>query len=266
MPDEIRFEITARCDLDCRHCAVNRPEADKAARKRELSAGEIGRLAGEAAALGAKACRITGGEPLLRKDLFDVYQAVLSKGLLTSICTNAARVTDELVHFLRKFPPRFVEVPIFGASRETFERVTRVPGSFPAFKKGLDRLLRGRITVRLRIMALRSNKHEIPAMADFGRAFAKGGFEIAPHLDLRYDRDEDRNVYIRAERLSPREIVRLERSGPESLGPVLAACAGLAREGLSADDEFPERRRLFSCGAGGPELVVDAAGRLRPCP
>lgn len=265
MPEEIRFEITSRCDLDCRHCAINRPEGDKAARKYEPTVDEIGRLAADAASLGFTAAAITGGEPLLRPDLFDVYQAALSKGLLVSISTNATHVTDEVVRFLKKFPPRFVEVPVFGASRETFERVTRTPGSFAAFKKGLDRLLAGGVTVHLRAMALRSNKHEIAAVTDFCRTFAKGAFAIVPHLDLRYDRDEARNVYIRAERLSPKEIVRLERAGPEGLGPVAAHCAGLPREELSADDDFPERRRLFRCGAGGPELVVGPSGFLRPC-
>ena len=266
MREEIRFEITARCPLDCRHCAVNRPEGDKSSRKRELGAGEIGRIAGEAAALGFTAAAITGGEPVVRPDFFDVYQAVLSKGLLVSVATSATRVSEEFVRFLKKFPPRFVEVPVFGASRETFDRVTRTPGSYAAFKNGLDRLLAGGVNVRLRAMALRSNKHEIPALAEFGRSFAKGAFVIAPHLDLRYDRDEARNILIRAERLSPREIVRLERSGPDNVGPVAPSCAGLGGEGLAADDDFPERRRLFRCAAGGPELVVDPAGFLRPCP
>ncbi|MBE3130644.1 MAG: hypothetical protein IMZ54_07990, partial [Acidobacteria bacterium] len=61
------FEMTARCNLDCRHCYINLPAGDRAAKKRELGADEIGRLSGEAAALGAVWCLITGGEPLLRK-------------------------------------------------------------------------------------------------------------------------------------------------------------------------------------------------------
>ncbi|NTV81972.1 MAG: radical SAM protein, partial [Candidatus Aminicenantes bacterium] len=66
------LEATARCNLDCRHCYINLPAGDKAARKRELTVDEIGRIGGEAAALGAVWCLITGGEPLLRKDFFDV--------------------------------------------------------------------------------------------------------------------------------------------------------------------------------------------------
>ncbi|MBP1770577.1 MAG: Radical domain protein, partial [Candidatus Aminicenantes bacterium] len=149
MIDSFELEVTARCNLDCRHCAIALPEADKAAKKRELGVGEIDRIAAEAAALGAGRCLITGGEPFLRKDFRELYQAVLSKGLRVSLATNATLVTDDDVRFLRKFPPQDIEVTVFGLTRETYERVTRRSGSFAAFKSGLDRLLAGGITVRL---------------------------------------------------------------------------------------------------------------------
>jgi radical SAM protein with 4Fe4S-binding SPASM domain len=265
MPDQLRFELTARCPLDCRHCAINRPEGDRASRKRELTVEEIGRLAGEAVALGVTRCEITGGEPFLRPDFFEVYQAVLSRGAQVSVSTSAALITDEHVRFFKKFPPGSVVVSVFGVSRETYERVTRTGGSFAAFKKGLDRLLAGGVTVRLRAVALRSNKHEIAALAEFCRAWSKGSFEIAPYLDLRYDRDEARNVFIRAERLDPKEIVRLERSGPEHLGPVAPACAGRRPGKPLPEGSSEDRRRLFRCGAGERDLVVGPFGALRPC-
>ena len=161
------LEATARCNLDCRHCYINRPAGDRAARKRELTVEEIGRLGGEAAALGAVWCLVTGGEPLLRTDFFDLYMALLGKGLRVSLFTNATLVTAEHVRLFKKFPPRDIEVTVYGVTADTYERVTRVPGSFEAFLRGLDRLLSGGINVRLKAMAMRSNKHELPAIGDF---------------------------------------------------------------------------------------------------
>ncbi len=262
---EFDIEVTARCNLDCRHCSISLPAGDKASRKQELTVDEIGRFAGEAAARGAVRCLITGGEPLLRKDFFDLYQAVLSKGLRVSISTNATLVSGEHVRFLKKFPPRDIEVTVFGATRETYERVTRTPGSFAAFKRGLDRLLGSGITVRLTAMALRSNKHELAALGDFCRAQAKDAYRFDPHLYLRFDRNEARNVFIRAERLSPREIVRLERSRPEGLQAIAGACAGLG-PGEAASEHVPAAgRHLFHCGAGRRSFVIGPAGLLRPC-
>jgi radical SAM protein with 4Fe4S-binding SPASM domain len=259
------LEATVRCNLDCRHCHVNRPEGDKASKKRELAVDEIGRLAGEAAAAGAARCVITGGEPLVRRDFCDIYQAVLSKGLRVSISTAATLVTGDLVRFLKKFPPLEIEVAVFGATRETYERVTRTPGSFEAFKRGLDRLLGSGITIRLAAAALRSNKHELPAIMDFCRAQARDAYRIDPHLDLRYDRDEARNVHIRAERLSPKEIVRLERTGSERIRTAPDVCAELQPEGRPPGTTGARDRRLFRCGAGRQSFVIGPSGILRPC-
>lgn len=259
------YEATARCNLDCRHCYINAPAGDKAARKRELSVSEAGRIAAEAAVQGAVWCLLTGGEPLLRKDFFDLYQAVLSKGLLVSLFTNATLVTDEHVRFFKKFPPRDIEVTVYGVTRETYERVTRTPGSFAAFERGLDRLLASGVTVRLKAMALRSNKHEIPAIGDYCRARTKDYYRFDPQLHLRFDRDEARNTLIRAERLSPREVARLERSDPERFGALTAACSEILPAEPAEGAPLQECRHIFRCGVGQRSFVVGPEGLLRPC-
>jgi len=255
------LELTARCNLDCRHCYINLPAGDRSARKRELSAAEVGRLAGEAAALGAVWCLITGGEPLLRKDFFDVYRALHSKGLILSVFTNATLVNDEHVRFFRKFPPRDVEVTVYGVTKETYERVTRTPGSFDAFLRGLDLLLASGIDVRLKAMALRTNKHELAAIGEFCRARTKDYYRFDPNLHLRFDGDKARNGLILAERLSPKEIVRLERSDPERFGALTTACAELVPDEVPASD----CRHIFRCGVGQRSFVIGPEGRLRPC-
>jgi radical SAM protein with 4Fe4S-binding SPASM domain len=259
------LETTARCNLDCRHCYVNEPAGDRAARKRELGVDEIGRIAGEAAALGAVWCLVTGGEPLLRPDFADIYRVLLSQGLLISVFTNATLVTDEHVRLFKKFPPRDIEVTVYGVTPETYERVTRKPGSFNAFMRGLDRLLSGGITVRLKAMALRSNKHEIAAIGDFCRARTKDYYRFDPQLHLRFDRDEVRNSMIRAERLSPREFVRLERADPERFGALEAACAEILPPPTAERAPVPECHHIFRCGAGKRSFVVGPEGHLRPC-
>jgi len=259
------LEATARCNLDCRHCYINVPAGDRAARKRELSVEEIGRIGSEAAALGAVWCLITGGEPLLRKDFFDIYRALLGKGLVLSLFTNATLITAEHIRFLKKFPPREIEVTVYGNTRETYERVTRTRGSFDAFQRGLARLLGSGLTVRLKAMALRSNKHELPAIGDFCRRRTKECYRFDPQLHLRFDRDEARNTLIRAERLSEREVARLERTDPERFGALKAACGDLLPTELPPHGHGPDCRHIFRCSAGQRSFVVGPEGLLRPC-
>jgi radical SAM protein with 4Fe4S-binding SPASM domain len=259
------LEATARCNLDCRHCYINRPAGDRAARRRELTVEEISRIGSEAAALGTMWCLITGGEPLLRKDFFDIYRALLGKGLVLSLFTNATLIKAEHIRFFKKFPPREIEVTVYGNTRETYERVTRTPGSFDAFVRGLDRLLGSGLPLRLKAMALRSNKHELPAIGDFCRRRTMEYYRFDPHLHLRFDRDEARNTLIRAERLNEREVVRLERADPQRFGALKAACGDLLPAEPSLPAGAPDCRHIFRCGVGQRSFVIGPEGLLRPC-
>ena len=255
------LELTARCNLSCRHCYINRPAGDREAKARELAPAEIDRIAGEAVSLGAVWCLVTGGEPLLRRDFFDVYLALRRRGLLVSLYTNATLVEDEHVAFLKRYPPRDIEVTVYGVTRATYERVTRVPGSFAAFEKGLDRLLASGLDVRLKAMALRSNQAELPRIAAFCRARTKDYFRFDPFLHYRFDGDAGRNAEIESERLAPEEIAALEQADDERLEALERHRADFVFDG--PPDEAC--RHLFRCGAGKRNFVVGHDGRLKIC-
>ena len=260
------LEATARCNLDCRHCYINVPAGDRAAKKRELSVDEIGRIGAEAAARGAVWCLITGGEPLLRKDFFDLYQALLSKGLLLSLFTNATLVTDEHIRFFKKFPPRDIEVTVYGVTRETYERVTRTPGSFAAFERGLDRLLGSGVTIRLKAMALRSNKHEIAAIGDFCRAQDQGLLPLRPAAPspLRPGRGPEHDDPGRKAQPEGGRPAGADRPG------ALRRLDGRPAATSSRPRPRPGRvsrrcRHIFRCGVGRRSFVIGPEGLLRPC-
>ena len=160
VPLSFDLEVTARCSADCRHCYINLPAGDAAARAEELTAKEILGIARQAADLGAMWCLVTGGEPLLRDDFEEIYLGLKRLGLLVSVFTNACLVTQRHVDLWKKYPPRDIEVTVYGVTRETYEAVTRRPGSFDAFMRGLDLLLASGIRVRLKAMAIKSNLHE----------------------------------------------------------------------------------------------------------
>lgn len=255
------FDLTARCNNNCRHCYINLPAGDAAAKNRELSLAEIDRIASEAATLGAFWCLLSGGEPLLRGDFADVYLLLKKKGLLVSVFTNAALVRPEHVRLFKTYPPRDVEVSVYGATRETYEKVTRTPGSFEAFLKGLDLLLGSGVKVRLKAMALRTNIHEFPAIAAFCRARTKDYFRFDPFLHLRYDGNEARNAEIRAERLAPEDIVRLERADPARFRELKEKCGIRPGAVRGADAPAP----LFHCGAGLDSFSLGYDGQFRLC-
>jgi len=255
------MEITARCNQNCRHCYINLPAGDKRAQRAELKLEEIDRIGREAVELGAFWCLITGGEPLLRKDFADIYLCLKNKGLLVSVFTNATLLNRDHIELFKKYPPRDIEVSVYGVTPETYESVTRKPGSFAAFEQGMDLLLQGGIKVRFKAMALRSNVHELPQISEYCRRITKDYFRFDPMLHLRVDGDTKRNEEIIAERLSPEEIVAIERADTEHFETLEKGCDKL----IVPEFSHADCNHLFHCGAGHNSFSVSYDGKLRLC-
>jgi len=276
-PLSIEFELTARCNLNCRHCYINLGANDNTARSKELSLNEINTIADQAAGLNSIWCLLTGGEPLLRSDFMEIYLSLKKKGFLINVFTNACLIKESHIHLFKQYPPRDIEVSVYGVTQATYESITRVPGSYQAFRRGLDLLLSNDIDVTLKAMALRSNLHEIEAIADFCRERTKHSYRFDPFLHLRYDRDSLRNEEIKQERLSPQNIVDLEKSDQSRFQSLQNHCEDLIfPEKLTYEDcisskEMEESeackafKKLFRCGIGNGGFTISYDGHLRLC-
>jgi len=181
------LEITARCNNNCRHCYINLPAGDQKAKSQELTIDEISRIADEAIELGAVWVLVTGGEPLLRNDFSDIYLLLKRKGLLVTVFTNATLIRQEHIDLFLKYPPRNIEVTVYGATKETYEKITGIPGSFSAYTRGLSLLVDSGVKVRLKAMALKSTYHEMKEIGEFCRGYTKDYYRFDPLLHLRYD-------------------------------------------------------------------------------
>ena len=261
VPLSFDVEITARCNNDCRHCYINLPPNDPAARACELSVEEISGIADQAVKLGAVWCLITGGEPLLRPDFPEIYMLLKRKGLIVSVFTNATLVSQEHIALFKKYPPRDIEVTVYGVTRETYERVTRTSHTLDKFNYGLNLLIDNGVRVRLKAMAIQANYAEQAEIAAFCRARTKDYFRFDPQLHLRFDGDQVRNNEIREERLTPEQILAQERADEQRMDTLQNQCKSLAEKGFvpcSCD-------RLFHCGAGNGSFNVSYDGKFRLC-
>jgi radical SAM protein with 4Fe4S-binding SPASM domain len=255
------IELTARCNLNCRHCYINLPAKDRSAKAKELSFKEIESIADQAMRLGALWVLLTGGEPLLRSDFPDIYLMLKRKGFLVSVFTNATILRKEHIDLFKKYSPRDIEVTIYGASQEVYDSITRVNGSYRAFVMGLTALKDAGIPIRLKAMALRSNLYQIEEIAKFGRQFTKDYYRFDPVLHLRYDRNEIRNQDIRAERLTPGEIAALEKADRVRFESLMNGHDKYFIDGFTGSDED----YLLKCGAGTNSFSVGYDGTFRLC-
>lgn len=255
------FEITARCNNNCSHCYINVSANDSAARKKELSLSQIEGISKEAVSLGALWCLLTGGEPLLRKDFPDIYLSLIKQGLLVSVFTNATLVNKGIVRLFKEYPPRDIEVTVYGVTKETYESVTRRRGSFQAFIKGINLLLDNKIKVRFKAMALRSNLKELPKIAKFCRKKTKDYFRFDPFLNLRFDGNLSRNQEIISQRLSPEEIVAVEKADCKRFSLLKKICEKF----VAPEFDLNKHRYIFCCGAGNSSFSVSPEGYFKLC-
>ncbi len=248
-------ETTFRCNLNCVHCYVNQPVADRAARAKELTTERLKGVIDEIAEAGCLSLLLTGGEVLVRPDFREVYLHALFRGLQVTVFTNGTLVTERIALLFDEYRPASVEITLYGITRETYERVTRLPGSFDRCLAGIRRLVERKIPLKLKAMALTWNVDEIPRM----RAFAQElGLPFAHDslLNGRVDCGSNRNPELQ---LSPEKAVALDLDDPEAMRRYRFALAGFEA------GETPEADRVYTCGAGEIAFTVDPTGQLQLC-
>jgi radical SAM protein with 4Fe4S-binding SPASM domain len=138
----IYWEITRRCNLNCKHCYASEPLEGK-----ELGVDEIERILEEGKDLGVDSVTLTGGEPFVRDDVWQIIELILEHGVRLSIITNATLIDKESAKRLAKLPVG-LQVSMDGARKEIYEAI-RGTGSFDLFMKGLRNLLEEGLASRI---------------------------------------------------------------------------------------------------------------------
>lgn len=158
------FELTERCNLDCRMCYVRQSPGDAARRAKELSAAAWLELARQAVDNGMVFLLLTGGEVFLRPDLFEIYTPLTRLGLILTLFTNGTLITESIAARLAQAPPSRTEITLYGATAATYEAVTGVSGSYARCCAGIEALVKHRVPLGLKTTITRQNVGELDAM------------------------------------------------------------------------------------------------------
>lgn len=248
------LEITSRCNLRCVHCYLGPQEEQQKKRASEMSTEEVKTFVDQMAEAGTIYLTITGGDPMMRPDFPEIYRHAKMRGLLVTVFCDGILVTDRIIELFRELPPSMVEVSIYGATAETYEKVTRVPGSFPKFLAGMARLRAASMRINLKSVLMTINQHEMAAMAqmaeDWGIKFRYDS-AIFPCLPNRGEAPLDLRV-------EPARAVEIEMSNPRHL----TAMATYFETRQNVPAAGPE---LYQCGAGLTSFYVDPFGDVSPC-
>lgn len=163
------FELTSRCNFDCKMCYIHRRAHDSAALSGEKNAKWWLSLAEECCKEGMLLLLLTGGEPLLRPDFREIYEGCRKQGLMVSINTNGSLLDKKMVDFLAKDPPARVNLTLYGASRETYGALCGQPEAYDRVIHAILALKEAGVLLKLNYSITPQNRHDAQKIYAFAR-------------------------------------------------------------------------------------------------
>jgi len=142
----IAWEITRSCNLFCAHC---RASAAYGPYRGELSTGEALQLIDEIVKVGKPVLILSGGEPLLRHDLFQIAEYAVNKGLRVVMGTNGTLITENIAARLKEIPISRIGVSLDFPVAELQDKFRGKAGAFEAAIAGIAEARRANINVQI---------------------------------------------------------------------------------------------------------------------
>ncbi|MDH5713100.1 MAG: radical SAM protein [Candidatus Bathyarchaeota archaeon] len=133
-PITIVWNFTNRCNLNCLHC---HQDSSPASSRSELTTSQVFKVTDNMSDAGVAILTFSGGEPLLRRDLYDAIERANDNGMLCTIASNGTLITPKVAKKLAKVGIKRVEIGLDGARAETHDFLRNKPGSFEATIEGI---------------------------------------------------------------------------------------------------------------------------------
>ncbi|MGB7601212.1 MAG: radical SAM protein [Candidatus Sulfotelmatobacter sp.] len=256
-PMQVSIEVTRRCPLECQHCYNNLPMGDQAARRREMTTEEHFKMLDELVEMGCFWLLYTGGEIFARKDFLEIYTYAKKKGFLITLFTNGTMITEKIADYLVEWPPFAIEITLYGRTRETYEALTQIPGSYDRCLRGIALLRERGLPLKLKTVATSINKHEITAMRQFAEEELDVEFKFDGQINPRIDCSQS----PLAVRLTPEEVVALDMNAPKGMSEYRR----LAKHDLENPPNLAQNDSVYFCGGGMSGFAVNAYGEMGIC-
>jgi radical SAM protein with 4Fe4S-binding SPASM domain len=280
-PFLVVWNFTYKCNLHCKHCYSEAGNSSKT----ELSTEEAMKVVDQIADFGVTSLAFSGGEPLMRKDFFEVARHAVDAGLYVSLATNGTLLNEENVRKLKKIGLHYVEVSLDGANAKTHDFFRGKSGAFDQTIHGLKNCLKEDICTCIAITGTKNNLTEIPAVLEMAENMGIDRFTLFNFVPVGRGKD-----IIEADP-SPQEREQLlsylnKKLSEDHKIAILSTTPQLARVALQAhsptqDDiimplahmeatKISKRAKALAdfiggCGAGRFYCAISPEGNVQPC-
>jgi radical SAM protein with 4Fe4S-binding SPASM domain len=279
-PFLVVWDFTHKCNLSCKHCYSNSGVASN----QELTTKEALDVVDQLADFGVTALAFSGGEPLTRKDFFEVASHAVERGLYVSVATNGTLLTKENVQKLKQARVNYVEISIDGATAQTHDGFRGVPGAFEKAIAGLKNCVEADLCVCIATTATKSNIDEMPQILELaeelgaerftyfnfiptGRGKELYGQDLAPE-------EREKLMLFLLDKMSKNCKVTILTTAPQ-LARAALQCQGVGKEVTMSmahmqtvkvsRKAMPLADFIGGCGAGRLYCSLSPQGDVHPC-
>ena len=180
IPRLIFWELTKRCNLNCAHC---RAEADDIEYSGELDTAAVQKIIAEISAHYSPILILTGGEPLYRKDIFEIASYSSGKGLRTALATNGTLIDELTAAKIKKSGIMRASISIDGSTAAAHDSFRGVPGAFDGALNGVRRLKKAGVDFQINTTITKRNADDLEKILELAiaeKASALHAFMLVP--------------------------------------------------------------------------------------
>lgn len=261
------FELTPVCNMDCRMCYVKMSRQQQEAIRPLIKAEEWLKLAEEAKEQGLLYLLLTGGEPFGRRDFREILSGLHKMGLILTVNSNGTLIDEETVEWLVRTPPVRINITLYGASDETYERLCRNPKGLTQVTKAIRLLKDAGITVKLNCSLTPYNADDLEEIMAFAR---REELVIQATAYMFPPTRRDASMIGRNERFTPQEAAYYSAKIEKELGGTerfLKKAETLDFGSIPSDEDIcgDSEGEEIRCRAGKSNFWVTWDGRMLPC-
>lgn len=271
-PFLVVWDITYACNLHCKHCY----STSGIPWKDELNTEEALKAVDVLADAGVTIIAFSGGEPLVRRDFFQIARYAADKGMFVAVATNGTLITKDMAKKMKESGIGYVQISLDG-KRETYEEFRGVKGIYDKVVEGIINTKEAGIITCISTTATKLNIDDIPAVMDLAEELnvdwftlynfiptGRGGFE----LDLSPE-EKERLLRMLWEREKTTKGTKFVSTAPYYARVALQDGSDVVPTHLY-NVELDERLKSLAdfiggCGCGRFYLAMKANGDIQPC-
>lgn len=255
-PAGVLWDLTSKCNLRCKHCVVSAGEEGT----EELSFDQCCTLIDQFADFGVGQLILSGGEPMVRKDFFDIAEYAAGKGILIQVATNGTLIDEVAAQRLASIGA-CAQVSFDSPEPAVHDEFRQHPGSWEKTKEGIELLNYAGVPVTLAATVTTMNVDDIPRLYDLANDMGVQTFRILPFVPF------GRGKYADELELAPtrmRELTAFLHSRKEENGVNIAPMEFECTFSPPPEQKIDSGTRI-GCDGAISYCTVTSSGDVLPC-